>query len=94
MIFHKIIEDVVPMVRSYLWIYLFEVRVILVDLEVDFGGRYGHRPVNRNTRWHQDRRGADVDRAWNYVIDLKKKNELWVVNLLFLKAKHYKFLRN
>ncbi len=82
------------MVRSYLWIYLFEVRVIFIDLEVDLGGRDGHRPVNRNAGWHQDRGGADVDRAWNYVIDLKKKNELWVVNLLFLKAKHYKFLRN
>ena len=64
-----------PKVRSYLWIYLFEVRVILVDLEVDFGGRYGHRPVDRNAGWHQDRWGADVDRAWKYVIDLKKEKK-------------------
>ncbi len=83
-----------PKVRSYLWIYLFEVRVILVDLEVDLGGRDGHRPVNRNPRWHQDRGSADVDRAWNYVIDLKTKKELWVINLLSLQAKQYKIMQS
>ena len=72
-----------PKVRSYLWIYLFEVRVILVDLEVDLGGRDGHRPVNRNTGWHQDRRGADVDRAWKYVIDLKKRMSCGLIFIFF-----------
>ena len=36
--------------RPYLCVDFFEVRVILVDLEVDLGGRDGHRAVNGNAR--------------------------------------------
>ena len=49
--------------RPYLCVDFFEVRVILVDLEVDLGGRDGHRAVNGNARGNQNRRCADVDRA-------------------------------
>ena len=50
---------------SYLWIDFLEVRVVLVDLEVDLGGRDGHRAVHGYARWHQDGGGADVDRTLN-----------------------------
>ena len=43
--------------------------MILVNLEVDLGGRDGHGAVNSNTRWNEHSWCADVDRTLK--IDLK-----------------------
>ena len=48
---------------SYLRVDLFEVVVVLVDLEVDLGGRDGDLPGHRHARRHQHRGRAYVDRT-------------------------------
>ena len=54
---------IITFTTAYLRVYFLEVRVVLVDLEVDLRGRDRKRPVNRNSGRDENSGSADVDRT-------------------------------
>ena len=54
---------IITFTTSYLRVDFLEVRVVLVDLEVDLRGRDIKRPVNRNSGRDENSGSADVDRT-------------------------------